>query len=76
MADSRAQIEVYDNYQGKDTGNATAPEFLAKVRITKAVNSDRFYDYEDYRMTVTLYDIDTQEIVDSAWDVLRKRVKA
>lgn len=56
-------------------GMATAPEFLVKVRITKAVRADRFYDYEDYRMTVTLYDIETQEIVDSAWDVLCKQVR-
>lgn len=56
-------------------GNAKAPEFLVKVRITKSVTSDRFYDYEDYRMTVTLYDVETQEAIDSAWDVLRKKVK-
>lgn len=56
-------------------GNATAPQFLVKIRITKALNSDRFYDYEDYRMTVTLYDIETQEAIDSDWDVLSKKVK-
>lgn len=55
-------------------GVATAPRFLGKIRITKAVRSDRFYDYEDYRMTVTLYDIETQEAIDSAWDVLSKKV--
>lgn len=65
----------YNNSTQLQPGLATAPQFLAKVRITKAVNSDRCYDYEDYRMTVTLYDIQTQEAIDSAWDVLQKRVK-
>ena len=55
--------------------NATAPQFLARVRISKAVTSDCFCDYEDYRMTVTLYDIETQEIIDTAYDVLSKRVR-
>lgn len=53
----------------------TAPRFLGKVRLTKAINSDRCYDYEEYRLTVTLYDIQTQEIVDSAFDILRKQVQ-
>lgn len=57
-----------------ETGMATAPQFLGKIRITKAIRSDRFYDYEDYRMTVTLYDIETQEAIDMAWDVLSKKV--
>jgi hypothetical protein len=65
----------YSNSSQLTPGLAIAPQFLAKVRITKAVNSDRFYDYEDYRMTVTLYDIETQEAIDSAWDVLQKRIK-
>lgn len=56
-------------------GQAIAPQFLVKIRLTKAVTSDCFYDYEDYRMTVTLYDIETQEAIDSAWDVLSKKVK-
>lgn len=56
-------------------GKASAPQFLAKVRITKAVSASKRFDYEDYRMAVTLYDIETQEAVDSAWDVLRKRVQ-
>ncbi len=64
----------YGNSSKPQFGNATAPQFLGKMRITKAVTSDRFYDYEDYRMTVTLYDIETQEAIDSAWDVLSKRV--
>jgi hypothetical protein len=65
----------YNNPSRLLTGQATAPQFLAKIRITKAVTSDRFYDYEDYRMTITLYDIETQAAIDSAWDVLRKRVR-
>jgi hypothetical protein len=55
-------------------GVATAPQFLAKVRITKAKTAQPRYDLEDYRMTVTLYDIETQEVVDSSWDVLSKQV--
>lgn len=65
----------YNNSSRLQANNATAPQLLAKVRLTKAVTSDRFYDYEDYRMTITLYDIETQEIVDSAWDVLSKKVR-
>jgi hypothetical protein len=65
----------YANTSCMQPGRATPPQFLAKVRITKAINSDRFYDYEDYRMTVTLYDIETQEAIDSAWDVLCKKVR-
>lgn len=65
----------YRNETRLEGGKATAPEFLGKIRITKAVRADRFYDYEDYRMTVTLYDIETQEAVDSAWDVLSKQVR-
>lgn len=55
-------------------GQATAPQFLAKVRITKASVEQPCYTLQDYRMTVTLYDIQTQEVVDSAWDVLSKKV--
>jgi hypothetical protein len=65
----------YHNSSQLQPGLATAPQFLGKIRITKATTSDRFYDYEDYRMTVTLYDIETQEAIDSAWDVLSKRVR-
>ncbi len=71
------RILLNPKYQNSrlNPGMATAPEFLGKVRITKAVTSDRFFDYEDYRMTVTLYDIETQEIIDSAWDILTKKVR-
>jgi len=65
----------YQNSSRLNAGNAIAPQFLAKIRITKAITQDRYYDYEDYRMTVTLYDIETQEVIDSAWDVLSKKVK-
>lgn len=71
-----SQDPKYSNSSRLTMGQAIAPQFLAKVRITKAVTSDRYFDYEDYRMTVTLYDIETQEAIDSAWDVLRKRVQA
>ena len=50
----------YNNPSRLNPGQATAPEFLGKIRITKAARADRFYTYEDYRMTVTLYDIETQ----------------
>ena len=65
----------YNNSSRLKPGQATAPQFLAKIRLTKAVTSDNLFDYEDYRMTVTLYDIETQEAIDSAWDVLTKRVR-
>lgn len=65
----------YNNNSRLQEGKAIAPQFLAKVRLTKAVTSDRYYDYEDYRMTVTLYDIETQEVIDSAWDVLSKKIR-
>lgn len=65
----------YNNNSRLAAGLATAPQFLGKVRITKAVTSDNCNDYEDYRMTVTLYDIESQEAIDSAWDVLRKKVR-
>ena len=65
----------YSNCSRLSPGNAKAPQFLGKVRITKAVSSDCWADYEDYRMTITLYDIETQEAIDSAWDVLRKKVR-
>jgi hypothetical protein len=66
----------YNNSSRLQPGQATAPQFLGKIRLTKAVTSDCRYDYEDYRMTITLYDIETQEAVDSAWDVLTKKVRA
>lgn len=65
----------YSNSSRLQPCQALAPQFLAKVRLTKAVTYDQCYDYEDYRMTVNLYDIETQEAIDSAWDVLTKRVQ-
>jgi hypothetical protein len=64
----------YNNCSRLTPGLATAPQFMGKIRITKAVRTDCNYTYEDYRFTVTLYDIETQEAIDSAWDVLSKRV--
>lgn len=69
------QDPKYANHSRIQPSKATAPQFLVKIRITKAVTCDRFYDYEDYRMTITLYDIETQEAIDSAYDVLRKKVR-
>lgn len=65
----------YDNPTRLDPFSATAPQFLAKVRLTKATTATCEYDIEDYRMTITLYDIETQTAVDQAFDVLRKHVK-
>lgn len=65
----------YSNSTRLNPNSATAPQFLAKVRLTEAVTADAWSDYEDYRMSVTLYDIQTQEVVDTAWDVLTKKVE-
>lgn len=75
LMDKNNRAPKYNNPTKIPTGNATAPQFLGKIRLTKAKRADRFYDYEDYRMSVTLYDIETQEAIDSAWDVLCKQVK-
>ena len=72
--DKISRASKYKNATRLTPGQATAPQFLGKIRITKAIRTDRLYTYEDYRMSVTLYDIETQEIVDSAWDVLCKKV--
>lgn len=65
----------YQNSTQLQAGCAIAPQFLGKLRITKAQSSDRLYDYQDYRMTITLYDIQTKEAIDSSWDVLTKKVQ-
>ncbi len=72
-----AKIVTHPKYNDQTRirfGNVTAPQFLAKVRITKSKTAQPRYELEDYRMQITLYDIETQEIVDSAWDVLQKKV--
>ncbi len=66
----------FDNSSRIKPSGAIAPQFLAKVRITKAIASDRCYDYQDYRMTVNLYDIETGCAIDSASDLLRKRIRS
>ena len=58
-----------------DTHAVQAPQFLAKIRIVKALTEQKRYDIEEYLMTLTLYDLETQEIVDSATDLLRKKVQ-
>lgn len=58
-----------------DENAVQAPQFLAKIRIVKAITEQKRYDIEEYLMTLTLYDLETQEIVDSATDVLRKKVQ-
>ncbi len=58
-----------------DNNAVQAPQFLAKIRIVKAITEQKRYDIEEYLMTLTLYDLETQEIVDSATDILRKKVQ-
>lgn len=65
----------YSNSSILTENHALAPQFLAKIRITKALTEQKRYDLEDYRMSITLYDIETQEALDSAWDSLRKKVE-
>ena len=64
----------YQNSSKLEPCQAIAPRFLAKLRITKAATKTPCYDIEDYRMTMTLYDIETQECIDQAFDLLRKFV--
>lgn len=64
----------YANSSTPCPNQATAPQFLAKVRLTKASTEQPFYTLQDWRMTITLYDIETQEVLDSYWDVLSKKV--
>jgi hypothetical protein len=66
--------QKYLNSTRLDAQSAYAPRFLAKLRITKAKTKTPCYDIEDYRMTMTLYDIESQECVDQAFDLLRKFV--
>ncbi len=65
----------YDQEHRPEPAKALAPQFLGKIRIVKAITEQKKYDIEDYRMTITLYDIETQEAVDSAFDILRKKVE-
>jgi hypothetical protein len=58
-----------------DNNEVQAPQFLAKIRIVKAITEQKRYDIEEYLMTLTLYDLETQQIVDSATDILRKKVQ-
>ncbi len=54
--------------------NATAPAFDARIRITKAITHQKDHDLEHYRFQIVLYDIETQEAVDSASDTMYKKV--
>jgi hypothetical protein len=65
----------YSNKSRVENREVQAPQFLAKIRLVKAMTEQRRYDLEEYLMTLTLYDLETQEIVDSATDLLRKKVK-
>jgi hypothetical protein len=65
----------YSHKSRVDTKKVQAPQFLAKIRIVKAMTEQKRYDIEEYLMTLTLYDLETQKIVDSATDILRKKVQ-
>jgi hypothetical protein len=65
----------YSNKSRVDNHEVQAPQFLAKIRIVKAMTEQKRYDIEEYLMTLTLYDLETQQIVDSATDILRKKVQ-
>lgn len=65
----------YANRSRVENHEVQAPQFLAKIRLVKAMTEQKRYDIEEYLMTLTLYDIETQEIVDSATDLLRKKVE-
>lgn len=65
----------YDQRTRPQAGAASAPQFLAKIRITKATTHQKRHDIEHYRFSITLYDIETQEAVDSASDTLYKKVE-
>lgn len=69
------QDPKYSKTSRLEAGQVTAPQFLAKIRLVKAMTEQKRYDLEDYRMTITLYDIETEEAIDSAVDVLRKKVQ-
>lgn len=53
---------------------ALAPQALAKIRLSLATTHMPRYDLEDWRLSITLYDVQTQEAIDSAYDVLHKKV--
>jgi hypothetical protein len=65
----------YSNKSRVENKQVSAPQFLAKIRLVKAMTEQKRYDIEEYLMTLTLYDLETQEIVDSATDILRKKVQ-
>jgi hypothetical protein len=67
--------QKYSKKSKVDNHEVVAPQFLAKIRLVKAMTEQKRYDIEEYLMTLTLYDLETQEIVDSATDVLRKKVE-
>jgi Peptidoglycan-synthase activator LpoB len=65
----------YANVSRLEPNQAKAPQFLAKIHLTKTSTELKRSTIEDYRMSVTLYDVQTQEAIDQAYDVLRKQVE-
>ncbi len=56
-----------------DTGDI--PVLRATILLTKKATKLKYFEYEDYIMTITVFDNDNQQKIDSAWDILRKRVE-
>lgn len=65
----------YSNSSRPKQGEVKAPQLLGKIRLTMAQTEQRTYDIQDWRMSITLYDIETQEAVDSSYDILRKKIR-
>jgi len=73
---AKAGLDPKYRQEGRpQVGQATAPNFLAKIRITKATTRQKRYDMEHYRFSITLYDIQNQEAIDSASDTMYKKVE-
>ena len=69
--DAKDERELFNRgMQGRQV-----PQFLAKVRLTKAHTETPGYIIEDYRMTMTLYDVESGACVDQSFDLLRKHVQ-
>ncbi len=74
LLDKTLRDPKYDQKTRPQAGIVQAPQFLAKIRITKATTHQKRHDIEHYRFSITLYDVETHEAVDSASDTLYKKV--
>ncbi len=50
------------------------PQIFAKFYLSHEVSSGNQVEYLDYRMTITFYDFETREPIDSISDTLRKKI--